>query len=86
LLGASALGVAAQSTAALSVPSAALACRWRLLDLAGDGGGEVAPQVTSELGQCVSMHAVELAEHGARTAPVGFVLSHLAEEDETRPL
>jgi hypothetical protein len=32
------------------------------------------------------MHIVELAERGARAAPVGLVLSHLAEEDETRPL
>jgi hypothetical protein len=32
------------------------------------------------------MHVVELAECGARVAPVGLVLSHLAEEDETRPL
>jgi hypothetical protein len=40
----------------------------------------------SELGRCVSMHVVELAECGARTAPVGLVLSYLAEEDETCPL
>jgi hypothetical protein len=40
----------------------------------------------SKLGQYVSMHIVELAERGARTAPVGLVLSHLAEEDEARPL
>jgi hypothetical protein len=32
------------------------------------------------------MHVVELAERSARAAPVGLVLSHLAEEDETRPL
>jgi hypothetical protein len=32
------------------------------------------------------MHVVELTERGARVAPVGLVLSHLAEEDETRPL
>jgi hypothetical protein len=32
------------------------------------------------------MHVVELAERGARAAPVGLVLSHLAEEDETRSL
>jgi hypothetical protein len=32
------------------------------------------------------MHVVELDERGARAAPVGLVLSHLAEEDETRPL
>jgi hypothetical protein len=40
----------------------------------------------SKLGQCVFMHIAELAERGARTTPVGLVLSHLAEEDETRPL
>jgi hypothetical protein len=32
------------------------------------------------------MHIIELAERGARAAPVGLVLIHLAEEDETRPL
>jgi hypothetical protein len=32
------------------------------------------------------MHVVELAERGARAAPVSLVLSHLTEEDETRPL
>jgi hypothetical protein len=32
------------------------------------------------------MHVVELAERGAHAAPVGLVLSLLAEEDETRPL
>jgi hypothetical protein len=32
------------------------------------------------------MHVVELAKCGARTTPVGLVLSQLAEEDETRPL
>jgi hypothetical protein len=32
------------------------------------------------------MHVVELAERGARAAPVGLVLSYLAEEDETCPL
>jgi hypothetical protein len=40
----------------------------------------------SKLGRCASMHVVELAEYGACTALVGLVLSHLAEEDETRPL
>jgi hypothetical protein len=86
LLSAAALGVVARCTAALSAPSAASACRWRPLDLAGARGGEAAPQITSELGWCVSLHVVELAECGARAAPVGLVLSHLAEEDETRPL
>jgi hypothetical protein len=32
------------------------------------------------------MHVVELAERGAHVAPVDLVLSHLAEEDEMRPL
>jgi hypothetical protein len=32
------------------------------------------------------MHVVELAERGARAAPVGLVLSHPTEEDKTRPL
>jgi hypothetical protein len=32
------------------------------------------------------MHVVELAERGARAAPVGLVLHHLAEENEVRPL
>jgi hypothetical protein len=40
----------------------------------------------SKLGRCVSMHVVELTERGARMAPVGLVLSHLAKEDEARPL
>jgi hypothetical protein len=39
-----------------------------------------------QLGRCISMHVVELAERGARAAPLCLVLSHLAEEDETRPL
>jgi hypothetical protein len=40
----------------------------------------------SKLGRCVSMHIIELAEHGARAAPVDLILSHLAKEDETRLL
>jgi hypothetical protein len=32
------------------------------------------------------MHVIELAERGARAAPVGLVLSHLAKENEARPL
>jgi hypothetical protein len=47
-------------------------------------GDEAAPWVMSKLGRCVSMHVVELAERGARTAPVDLVLSHLTEEDEAR--
>jgi hypothetical protein len=40
----------------------------------------------SKLRRCISMHIIELAERGARTAPVGLVLSHLAKEDKTRLL
>jgi hypothetical protein len=32
------------------------------------------------------MHVVELAERGARAAPVSLALSHLAKENEARPL
>jgi hypothetical protein len=32
------------------------------------------------------VHVVELAERGARTTPVGLVLSHPAKENEARPL
>jgi hypothetical protein len=86
LLGTAALRVAARSAAALSAPSTASAHRWRSLDLARACGGEAAPQITSELGRRVSMRVIELTERGARMAPVDLVLSHLAEEDETRPL
>jgi hypothetical protein len=40
----------------------------------------------SKLGGCISMHTIELIERGVRVTPVGLVLSHLAEEDETRLL
>jgi hypothetical protein len=40
----------------------------------------------SELGRCISMHVIELAKRGAHVAPVGLVLNHLVEEDETHPL
>jgi hypothetical protein len=40
----------------------------------------------SKFGRCISLHVVELGKRGACVAPVGLVLSHLAEEDETRPL
>jgi hypothetical protein len=43
-------------------------------------------QVTGELDRCISVHVVELAECGARAAPVGLVLGHLAKENEARPL
>jgi hypothetical protein len=32
------------------------------------------------------MRIIELTERGARTVPVGLVLSHLAKENEARPL
>jgi hypothetical protein len=40
----------------------------------------------SKLDRCVSIHVVELAERGARTAPVDLILSHLAEEYKARSL
>jgi hypothetical protein len=86
LLDTAALGVVAWNTAALSAPSVASACRWELLDLAGAYGCEATPQIASELGWCVSMHIVELAERGARAAPIGLVLSYLVEEDKAHPL
>jgi hypothetical protein len=86
LLGAAASGVAAQSTTALSAPSAALACQWRPLDLARAHGNEAALWVMSKLDRCVSMHIVELTERGARTTPIDLILSQLVEEYEARPL
>jgi hypothetical protein len=38
------------------------------------------------LGRCNSMRIVELAERGAHVTPGVFILGHLAEEDEVRPL
>jgi hypothetical protein len=38
------------------------------------------------LGRRNSMRIVELAEHGAHAASGVFILGHLAEEDEARPL
>jgi hypothetical protein len=32
------------------------------------------------------MHVVELAERGDRATPIELILSHLAEENEARPL
>jgi hypothetical protein len=51
LLGAAASGVAARSMTALSVPPIALACRWRLQDLARVHSSEsmAAPLAMSEL-------------------------------------
>jgi hypothetical protein len=78
LLGAAASGIAARSMTAMSAPSAALACRWRPLDLARAHGNNATPRVMSKLNRCVSMHVVELAEGGARSTPVDLILSHLA--------
>jgi hypothetical protein len=38
------------------------------------------------LGRRDSMRIVELMEHGAHVASGIFILGHLAEEDEARPL
>jgi hypothetical protein len=46
----------------------------------------VAPLTMSKLVWHVSMHVVELAEHGAHAASGVFILGHLAEEDEACPL
>jgi hypothetical protein len=45
-----------------------------------------APLAMSKLIRRVSMHVIELAERGARATPVDLILSHLAEENEARPL
>jgi hypothetical protein len=45
-----------------------------------------APLAMSKLIRSVSMRVVELAEHGARATPIELILSHLAEENEARPL
>jgi hypothetical protein len=45
-----------------------------------------APLAMSKLIRRVSMHVVELAERGAHATPVDLILSHLAEENEARPL
>jgi hypothetical protein len=44
------------------------------------------PLAMSKLIRRVSMRVVELAERGARATPVDLILSHLAEENEARPL
>jgi hypothetical protein len=87
-LGAAASGVAAQSTTILSTPSAALACRWQSLDLAGAHGSEAMamPRVMSKLNRSASLRVVELVEHGAHSALGILILGHLAEENEARPL
>jgi hypothetical protein len=88
LLGAATSGVAAQSTTALSAPSATLACQWRSLDLARAHGSEAmaTPRVMSEFNRRASMRVVELVEHGARLTLGVLILGHLAEENEARPL
>jgi hypothetical protein len=45
-----------------------------------------APLAMSKLVRRISMRVVELTEHGAHAAPGDFVLSHLAEKNEARPL
>jgi hypothetical protein len=45
-----------------------------------------APQSMGWLGRRNSMRVVELAEHDAYAASGVFMLGHLAEEDEARPL
>jgi hypothetical protein len=45
-----------------------------------------APLAMSKLTRRVSMRVIELTERGARATPVNLVLSHLAEENEARPL
>jgi hypothetical protein len=39
-----------------------------------------------KLGRCISVHVVELAKRDARASSISLVLSHLAEENETRLL
>jgi hypothetical protein len=45
-----------------------------------------APLAMSKLIWRISMRVVELAERGARGTSVDLVLSHLAKENEARPL
>jgi hypothetical protein len=45
-----------------------------------------ASRVMSKFNRRASMHAVELAEHDARSTLGVLVLGHLAEENEARPL
>jgi hypothetical protein len=45
-----------------------------------------APLAMNKLIWHVSMRVVELTEHGARAMPVDLILSHIAEENEARPL
>jgi hypothetical protein len=45
-----------------------------------------APLAMSKLIRSVSMRVVEIAEHGACATPIELILSHLAEENEARPL
>jgi hypothetical protein len=70
------------------VPPIALACRRQPLDLARARRSEsmAAPLAVSKLVRRVSMCVVELAERGAHAVSGVFILGHLAEEDEARPL
>jgi hypothetical protein len=70
----------------MSVPSAALACRWQSLDLAWAHGGEATPRVMSKLDRRASLRVVELAEHGAHSVLGVLILGHLVEENKARPL
>jgi hypothetical protein len=45
-----------------------------------------APLAMSEPIRRISTHVVELAERGAHAAPDDFILGHLAEKNEARPL
>jgi hypothetical protein len=84
LLGAVALGIAAQSRTALSAPTLVLASRWRPLDPAWScsSGSTVALLTMSKLVRRVSMGIVELAEHGAHVASGVFILDHLDGVDD----
>jgi hypothetical protein len=44
------------------------------------------PQVTSLSGQRSALRGVEIAERGAHVAPGVFIIGHLAEEGDARPL
>jgi hypothetical protein len=45
-----------------------------------------APLAMGKLVWRISMRVIELAEHGAHAASGVFIIGHLAEEDEARPL
>jgi hypothetical protein len=58
------------------------------LDLTRTRIGEsmVVPLAMNKLIRCISMRVVELAERGAHATLVDLIPSHLAEENEARPL